>query len=320
MKRKVLLGMAGMLVAASVLFSGCSGGGKAADQTVKIGMLPIEDNLPFYIAEAEGMFADAGIKVELIPFDSAMQRDTALQGGQIDGEIADLVAVGLLKHGGTDVKVVSIGLGATPKEGRFAILSSPNSGITEPEQLAGGTLGISENTIIEYMADEMLAYYQLDKDAMTKQQIAQMPVRLEALLSDQLSAALLPDPLATLAQFQGAHVVVDVTEMDLALMKTVLLFREESIQQKSATIQKVIDIYEQAGQKMTANPEQYRDLFVEKARVPEPIQQTYQPPTFSPMQLPGEQEFQRVMDWMVGKGLLEQPYQYQDLVTDTFVK
>jgi NitT/TauT family transport system substrate-binding protein len=303
----------------TVLISGCSGD-KNETQTIKIGMLPIEDNIPFYIAEAEGLFAEAGISVELIPFDSAVQRDTALQGGQIDGEIADMVAVALLKQGGTDVKVVSIGLGGTVKEGRFAILSSPNSGITNIEQLSGGTLGISENTIIEYMADEMMDYYNLDKESVTKQQIPQMPVRMEALLADQVSAALLPDPLASLAEFQGANVIADVTEMDIRLMKTVLLFREDAIKDKQASIAKLVSIYEQSGKLLTDNPQAYRELFVEKARVPEPIQNTYQPSTFSPIQLPKQEEFQRVMDWMVAKELLSAPFAYEELTTDQFIK
>lgn len=290
------------------------------EQVVRLGMLPIEDNLPFYIAEAEGMFEAAGIKVELIPFDSALQRDTALQGGQIDGEIADLIAVGLLKKGGTDIKVVSIGLGATVQEGRFAILSSPNSGINSPQQLAGGTIGISQNTIIEFLTDQLLDYYGVARDQVEKQQIPQIPVRMEALLADQISAALLPDPLATLAEYQGGHVVADVTTIDINLPKTVLLFREDSIASKRDAIAKVIAIYEEAGQMLTNNPESFRELFIEKARVPKPIQDFYQPPTFSPLQLPGQAEFDRVMSWMVEKDLISEPFKYQELVTNEFIK
>jgi len=281
-------------------------------KTIKIGLLPIEDNLPFYVAEQDDLYTKAGIKIELVNFASAVERDTALQAGQIDGEVADLVAVGLLKKGGTDVKVASIGLGATPAEGRFAILSSPKSGISKPEDLKNVEIGVSENSIIDYVTDKMLLDSGLEKETIKMVSIPKIPVRLDMLLSDQIKAATLPDPLATLAESQGAHLIIDDTKKNFT--QTVLLFRSDSIRSNPEGIQGLVKVYEDAGQTLNQNPDKYRSLFIEKARVPKPIEQTYKSPTFSKLRLPTEGEITQVMDWMVDKKLLDKPYSYEELI------
>ncbi|ODA42875.1 MetQ/NlpA family ABC transporter substrate-binding protein [Desulfosporosinus sp. BG] len=285
---------------------------KSLGKTVKIGVLPIEDNLPFYVAEKDGLFAKEGVTVELVNFASAIERDTALQAGQIDGEVADMVAVALLKKIGTDVKIASIGLGATPKEGRFAILSSPKSSIKDLAGLKGATLGISQNSIIDYVSDQML----LDKGVMlndvTKMSIPKMPVRLDMLLSDQINTACLPDPLASLAVAKGAHLIIDDTYRNIS--QTVFLFRTQSIQENPEGIKAAVRVYGAAGQALSKNSDQYRSLFLEKAQVPTELKQSYQTPTFSKLQLPTEEEINSIMKWMLAKKLIPQAYSYQDLV------
>ena len=54
---------------------------------LKIGTLHIEDAVPLFLAEREGFFREAGVPVELIPFQSALERDSALTAGAIDGAI-----------------------------------------------------------------------------------------------------------------------------------------------------------------------------------------------------------------------------------------
>ncbi|AFQ44103.1 ABC transporter substrate-binding protein [Desulfosporosinus meridiei] len=320
MKKQISrVGLVLMVLSIAFFVFGCGAPKKSENHSpiseakvVKIGVLPIEDNLPFYVAEKDKLYTKEGVQVELVSFASAMERDAALQAGQIDGQVADLLAVALLKKIGADVKIASIGLGATPKEGRFAILSSPKSGITDLAGLKGGTLGISQNSIIDYVSDQMLLDKGVQLDSVKKVSIPKMPVRLDMLLSDQINAACLPDPLASLAQAKGAHLLIDDTYKNIS--QTVFLFRTESIKANSEGIKAVLRAYGTAGQALTNNPDQYRDLFLEKAQIPQELKDSYQTPTFSKLQLPTEEEVQSVMKWMVEKNLIPQAYNYQELV------
>lgn len=309
----------GILLCFVLFVSGCTAAKAPDNQTpknagkpVKIGVLPIEDNLPFYVAEKDGLYAQAGVKVELVSFASALERDTALQAGQIDGEVADMVAVALLKKIGTDVKIASIGLGATPKEGRFAILSSPKSTIKGVADLKGATLGISQNSIIDYVSDKMLIDKGVQLNTVKKISIPKMPVRVDMLLSDQINAACLPDPLAALAQKKGAHLIVDDTYRNIS--QTVFVFRTKSIQENPEGIKAAVRVYGSAGQALTKNPDQYRTLFLEKAQIPSELKESYKTPTFSKLQLPTDEEISSVMKWMVDKKLISKAYSYQELV------
>jgi len=306
-----------------VVFSGCASKDSVTApqklKPIKIGVLPIEDNLPFYVAEADKMFSKDGLDVTLVPFASAQERDAALQAGQIDGEVADLIAVALLKKGGTDVKVASIGLGADPKEGRFAILSSPGSKIKTAADLKNASVAISDNTIIEYVMDQLLKQADVPIKDVKKISVPKIPVRMQMLSNGQIQAAVLPDPMATLAEKQGAYVVMDDTKQEINLTQTVILFRQETIKNNKEAVRKVVNVYGKAGKALTDDASKYRALLIDKAKIPEPIKNTYKAPTFSPLELPKEEDVNRVMNWMVEKKLLDKAYSFKELVDNSLL-
>ena len=61
-----------------------------------------------YAAQERGLFQQAGLNVELVPFGSAQERDTAFVAGAIDGYFGDMVNTLLLKASGQDVKVITV--------------------------------------------------------------------------------------------------------------------------------------------------------------------------------------------------------------------
>jgi NitT/TauT family transport system substrate-binding protein len=305
-----------MLISLLVLAvaGGCQSEGKS--KTLKLGMLPIEDNFPFFVAEQEGIFQRHGLSVELVLFSSARDRDMAFQAGQIDGETADPVAVALLRKSGVRAKIISLTMGATPQEGRFAVLAAPKSRIKKAGDLVGSILAISENTIIEYVADQLLLASGVNPQDVKKLPVPDMLQRLQLLVNGQVDAAVLPDPLATLAEKQGAKVILDDTKTKENLSPVVLVFREEIIRSRQSDLARLLAAYQEAAAKVTADPRAYRELFVSRIRVPEPLKETYLAPKYSSPRLPEPQDLERMVNWMVSKGLLSEPYQYEDLVEE----
>lgn len=323
MKKIIVLGIV-LLMSLSII-SGCGKGDSSVNtepeksQPLKIGVLSIEDNLPLFLAEAEDRYKKAGLDVSLVPFPSAAERDAALQAGQIDGEAADILAACLLKKGGTDVRVSSITLGVTPKEGRFVLLGSPDSNFKSASELKNVKIAVSENTIIEYITDTLLVKEGLKKEEIVKLSVPKMPIRLQMLVNNQVKAALLPDPLASLAEKQGAKVILDDTKSESNISQVVLLFRKDSIDNKNKEIKNLIKVYGEAGKDLTQYPDKYRNLVFEKAKIPEPIKETYKSPTFSAPQAPSEEDVMNVVNWMVEKKLLEKPYTYEEVVDKTLL-
>jgi NitT/TauT family transport system substrate-binding protein len=306
-----------LLILALLMVFICSG--CKEEDTLKIGLLPNEEVLPFYVAIEEGLYQKHGVDVEVVHFQSAAERDAALQAGAVDGVEGDLLAVAMIRQGGTPVKAVSLAMGATPQEGRFALLAAPGT-ITDAEELNGKRLAISKNTIIEYTADQMLLLQGIDPKEVQKVNIAKMPLRAEMLLQKQVDAAVLPDPLAAYAELKGAKVLIDDTKLGVNISQSVFFFSDDAIATKKEAIKKFIQAYMEGTDILTENPEDYRELFIEKVQIPVELQESYPVPSFPTLQLPSQEDTQRVLGWLKDNGLLTEAYTYEDIVTDEVIK
>ncbi|MCL6611978.1 MAG: ABC transporter substrate-binding protein [Peptococcaceae bacterium] len=288
--------------------AGCAG--KKEDK-IRIGLLPIVESLPFYVASDKGYFQSEGISVDLINFDSAVERDSAMQAGEIDGTLGDVLAVAALNNSGTPVKMVSLGLGETGQEGRFAILSSPGSGITVPGQLKNVPVAVSANSIIEYVVDNLLAEQGLKPDEIKKEVIPKIPVRFNLLLENKIKAACLPDPLAALAEAKGARLVADDTASNLS--QTVIYFRDDFLAKNPGAVTKFLKAYGKAAGDINGSPDAFRPLLVEKARVPREALEVFKVDRYPAPQPPDRKQVEKVVKWMMGKGLIKQEFRYEDL-------
>lgn len=310
MKSAPSLKIAFMLIIASVIvavsLAGCS---QEKEISLKVGVLPIEDALPFVVAEEEGIFEKHGLKVEVVRFQSALERDSALTSGQIDAVLTDPLAVILLRNGGIDVKIVSICLGKTPQEGVFKILASPGSDISSPEDLKGRQVAISSNTIIEYVTDRMLGDVEVEKV-----EIKSIPLRLQTLLDSKVDAATLPEPLASLAELKGAKKIVSDGEMDESISHTVIVFRTSFIMENEDALRKFLDAYDEAVNRINSDPSAYREKFIEIARVPEPLVESYSMPVYPESETFPESFYSGYLEWALEKGLIEIPIPYSEAV------
>jgi NitT/TauT family transport system substrate-binding protein len=282
---------------------------------VRIGTLPTEDSLPLWVAEKQGMFVKAGLQVELVPFASAQERDAALTAGAVDGFMGDLIAAASLRAGGVPVKVTTIMLGATPKEGRFGIAVKPGSKVTSLGQLAGKAIGTSSGTIQEYVLDQLMVQAGVPLEQVKKEEVKKLPVRLELLMSGKLEAAALPEPLLSLADKQGAKVIADDTG-DQNLSQTVLVVSQKLLDDPAGAkaMSGVLAVWDQAVAVVNKNPNSFRGLLVDKARLPQPLAATYEVNSYPTAQLPKREQVEDVLDWMKGAGLLSADVTYDDLM------
>jgi len=137
------------------------------------------------------------------------------------------------------------------------------------------------------------------------------------LMSGQIQAACLPDPLAAFAEHQGARLILDDTG-DLNVSQTVIILTESSIASNPAGITRLLEAYSRAVETINADPDAFRDLLVEMARMPEPIKDTYAVDHFPAPQVPTKEQVEAVIEWMQDKDLLSVSLTYEDIVTDEF--
>lgn len=308
----------GMLCAGLSLTSCAQPTAPAEPTTLKIGVLPITDVVPMYVAQAEDYFEAEGIQVELVPVASGTERDSLIQAEGIDGELNEILTTLLTNAGeGADVKIVTSALHPFPSEPMFYIVAGPQSGITGPADLRGVEIGSAENTVIQYVAERLLEHAGVAPDEVRFTNVPKIPVRFELLMNGQLPAGVLPDPLASLAQLQGGRVVLDDTSRpDVSL--SVISFRTEVLKDRPNTIRAFLRAYDKAVAAINAHPEQYEDILIQTARVPEALQGKYTLPTFPEKEIPSQAQVEDVVKWAMAKGLISQPPAYDDLVDASF--
>lgn len=310
-----------------VLLTGCGGSAAGNEQNgeqgepLKIGLLRIDDSFPFYVAEKEGLFEKHHVSVELQNFSNARDQSTALQGGELDVLMTDPVVTALSLKGGSDVRIVAMALGAVPEEGRFLIVSAPDSGITAPEQLEGKTLAISNNTMMDYLVEQYETTLGLDKAAISTVNMPDLMLRTTTLLEGkEIDAAILPDPLAAYAVAEGANVVIDDTQLGVNFSQSVVAVTTDAIDNNREAVANLLAAYNEAIEMINSNPEAYQAYALECANVPETLAETYPTPTFTANSIPGEADIALINSWMVERGLLDAAYAYEDMVDSSFVQ
>ncbi len=288
------------------------------DGKLKIALLPILDVIPVFIAEQNGYFAEQGIQVEGVPVKSAQERDVLIQTNQVDGMLADLISTGLLNKESVKVKVVYTTLRSYPNAPMFRILAGPNAHIRTPADLRGVPIGISQNTVIEYVTNRLLEAEGLKLDEIAVAEVSAIPVRFEQLMNGNIQAATLPDPLAQGAIAGGARLVVDDAKY-AQYSQSVLSFRVDTLKGKPNTVKKFLVAWNKAVAELNAHPEKYQGLLIEKGRVPQAIQDSYKMPPFPAPGVPAAAEVADVVAWLRDKGLVGRDIPYADMVDAAFL-
>ena len=308
-------------IAASML-GGCSGGdggegsqGQGASGQVagsmRIGTLQTEDSLPFWVAESRSMYADAGVQAEIITFQSAQELSTAFAAGEIDGAMTDVQVSSALVASGIDVTLSWVTLGSEPDQGRFGIMTSPESGVASLADLAGKGIGVGSNTVPEYVMDKLMEAAGVPDDQIVNEEIKKLPVRYESMANNQVAAAALPGSLLALGEASGMVLLADDTRGVGNISQSVFAVRSSWISGGGAsTLEGVRAAWNAAVAAVDADPESFRALLVEKANLPELVADSYPIATYPEAAAPTADMVQPVLEWMARKGYLSEELSY----------
>ncbi len=284
-----------ILLAATVVPAQSQSAGAPAG-TLRLGVFADADSLPFLLCEREELFAQEGVNVELLRFQSAVERDSAFQAGALDGMISDILAAQLSVQGGFPLKITSL------TDGRYGIAAAPGSGITNLSDLAGKPIATSRNSVIHYMIDKLLSDAGMPQDKIVISPVPKMPIRLEMLLSGMASGAGLPEPFLTTAATRGAKILAATDDYGMGL--GVLLFSEKSLKEKLPLIERLYKAYWKAAQRINAAPDSYRSLLVEAAGFSKEAADAYAFVVYKRPRLPSIADLNAAMEWLNKNGLL----------------
>jgi NitT/TauT family transport system substrate-binding protein len=256
--------------------------------------------------------------VEPLTVGSAIERDQLMQAGRVDGMINEISGAASFNRDQNRVKIISIARAPIGDVPLFRVLAAPGSGIKSVADLAGTGIGVSVNTVIEYVTTRLLTAKGLAPEAIEYKSVPVLPERMQLLLSGQIKAATLPDPLASAALKAGAIDVVNDSALR-EISASVITFSNEALMNKSETVKKFMQAWDRATAEMNEDPAAYRPLMLKNIRVPKNVQDDFNIPPYPRKALPTREQWDDVMAWMVEKKLVEKALKYEDSVTADFL-
>jgi NitT/TauT family transport system substrate-binding protein len=221
---KIALKSAVLLILISILAIACSKV-EPKDQTlpdlgtIKVGYLPVLSFAPLYIATDKGYFEEESLQVELLGFNSSSYMMPLLATGDLDigngqpgTELFNAIKQGL------DIKIVgpSSGQKAGYANAPFLVRKDlfDSGRITQPADLKGGTIATNvERGLIEFITASILEMggLTIDDVHLVSMPFSDMNV---AFANQAIDAALVPEPLASMA-VQGGDAVVLIQLYDV---------------------------------------------------------------------------------------------------------
>ena len=310
-----------VLVAAIIVFAAEA----RAEKRLAVGVLPIADALLLHVAEREGYFAEQGLAVELIPFHSALEKDAAAQAGRLNGHFCEISSVIVQRAAGLPFVAVA-GTSHTNGDSRmFGLVTSPASASLTLAELRGKSVAVARQTIVDFLTDVFLAEATLPEDYLIRRDIRKIPVRIQMLLAGQVDAALLPEPLLSIAEEGGGRVLLDDRNLDMPL--AVIALTDETAD--PATVRAFRAALTKAAEAINLAPEKYRPLMLELRLIPPQLAGTFKMPYLDtakiPDTLPSPALFQAYVDWLIKNGVLAEagtearpgaliPPRYEDVV------
>ena len=312
MKFKKILGLA-MTLAITTTMVACGTQDKKEEetklQTIRLGVMGSIDSVPLVIAKENGYFEEVGVDLDLQIFKAAKDRDAALQAGELDGVLADEVAISIYQNSGIDMRIT----GTT--NGWFTLVAGKDSGVNSIEDLKGKKIGISERTMMDYLADNIATENNIDVKDIEKIGIPAMPARLEALRNNQIDAAILPAPFNDTAISDGGKEIVKLYNKDIMISTTGFL--QSFIDTNGEAIKNFYKAYDKAIENLNTNDiSAYEDIIISTVGYSDDMRGKIELPEFKKNYLPSEQNVQKVFDWSKENGIISMDLKAKDIMND----
>ena len=212
------------------------------DGTVKIGYLPSDHDAALFVADAQGLYKDAGINTELVQFNNGGDLMTAMASGDVDVGYVGIAPVLSSVEKGVPVKVIS----AAQTEGS-GIVVTDDSGIITGADLKGKTIATPGEASIQHV---LLAYY-LKENGLTLDDINESAMKVpsmnDALKTKQIDGIITFQPYVSIAEAQdGNTVLADSLEILPNHPCCVVVASDDFIKNHEKDVKTILEIHENA--------------------------------------------------------------------------
>jgi NitT/TauT family transport system substrate-binding protein len=216
--------------------------GGDSGNTVKIGYLPSDHDAALFVADAQGLYKNKGINVELVQFNNGGDLMTAMASGDVNVGYVGIAPVLSSISSGVPVKVIS----AAQIEGS-GIIVTKDSNIASAKDLAGKTVATPGEASIQHV---LLSAY-LKTNGMSIDDINESAMKVpsinDALKTGNLPAAITFQPYVSLGVADNSiDKLVDSSEILPKHPCCVVVASDDFIKNNENTTKDIIAIHKEA--------------------------------------------------------------------------
>jgi NitT/TauT family transport system substrate-binding protein len=195
MKKRIAL----MLIILILMGAGAALG----EEKVRIGYLRIVTSLPTFVAVEKGLFEQAGLKVELTPFESGTLIISALMAGRIDANCSSATTGYWFAEQSTPDQFKIFLAYGTPsrKNPTFVAIVKKDSPLKDLKDLKGKRVGTYPGASSVELARAIIRT-QMDPEGVIFQEVPPT-ILISALAAGQIDAFFAPEPVGMIAISQG---------------------------------------------------------------------------------------------------------------------
>lgn len=232
-----------------------------------------------------------------------MNRQSALQSGELDGAMTDVIALVNNVQNGFDIKVT------TSTDGSFPILVKKD--FDEKKDIK---VGLMEVSVVNYLSDEFLS----EEYNVEKVFINEIPARLEMINQGQIDMAVLPEPVASQGELMGLEKRIYENKDEFS--PEIMVFTGDAIKNKENAIELFHEAYNKAVKEILNDENIARDVLVEELKLNPEVKDKITLPKYNMARVPSQEYIEKIMKWNEEVLNKKVDLKYGDLVEGKFVK
>ncbi|WP_073590480.1 ABC transporter substrate-binding protein [Anaerocolumna xylanovorans] len=285
----------------------------SAKTVLRIGMMSSYDVIPYVMINELGLADKYNLDLQLEVFTSAKDRDAAFLAGELDGVLTDYIGVCIYQNADFDVKITGI------TDGDYVLVAGKSSGITSMNDIKGKSIAISQNTLIDYTLDQILAKNSMESDSVVKEIVPRIPDRVELLRNNKIDLGLLPEPFASIVLNDGAVYLGSAN--DIGLYPAVSAFTKKVLDEKSEAVRDLYLAYNEAVAYINKTDiSSYEDIVIKTVGYPEEMKGQITIEPFRESKLPPREDVESAIAWASKKELCSSDLTYEQMVYDVYSK
>lgn len=317
----------GAFVALSLVLAACGGGdddepagastaggatGEPEVRDITVSMLPLTHLAPFFLAEEEGFFEEAGFEnVESQFAAGGAAIIPAIVSGEVEIGYSNYVSIFLARAQGLDLTIIGENDREADDHGVYAL---KNSGIAGPADLAGKQVAVNTlNNIGDLAIRAVLESEGVDPGSVNFVEIPFPEMQL-ALEREEVDAIWVVEPFKTIIEGGGqARLVLDLFSGPTEGFPVAGYVASSSfVEDNPNTVEAFTSSIARAVEALEQEPDRFAEIIQTYTELPEDLAKNLIMPDF-----PGgtdASQLQRIADLMVKYGFLDEPLNVSDFV------